>query len=339
MKLPQLLTSSGPQGMETAKLLEVDAPNEEQTKSQVCKVNPLPWPLVTAFDWEVFESKAKAHPPTLYSTPQKPDNCCISCLLWAQRQTCGTCCRSCCMRCGRSCLPLQRFKVTDPDEVFNQMLSVTHPRCPESLKGIWWLEDNVGSEGLVTFQDADWQTESIALKLNTYNWTYDSNGLGGIWLTINAWLFGGRHQFEFSPSGDWINIHIRFGNSHFIYVLKEGDVLKRPDGSLVDFTPGEDLLRVSYSSFDPETAVMYQYLVRRVAYLDSDGRLVKTKAYERLKAVAERSTTSEGIKNIFGQSDPEFRWIEDEQVVAISTPERQGWCSATGAPQQEHMSA
>eukprot|EP00929_Paragymnodinium_shiwhaense_P023324 TRINITY_DN1462_c0_g1_i1.p1 TRINITY_DN1462_c0_g1~~TRINITY_DN1462_c0_g1_i1.p1 ORF type:complete len:352 (-),score=43.24 TRINITY_DN1462_c0_g1_i1:476-1495(-) len=339
MALPQLLTSQAQQGVETAKPLEMEASSNEQTSSQVCEERPLPWPLVTAGEWDAFEGKARP-PPSLYSPPQKPNNCCVSCLLWAQRQTCGSCLRSCCMCCSASCMPLQRFKLTDPDGVFKQMLSVSHPRCPESLKGIWWMEDNVGSEGLLTFQDADWKTEHISLKLNTSNWTYDSNGLGGIWLTINGWLFGGRHQFQFSPSGDWINVHNRFGNSHFIYVLKEGDVLKRPDGSLVDFTPGEDMMRISYVSFDPESAVHFQYLVRRVAYLDSDGRLVKTKAYDRLKAVAERSTTFEGIRNIFRQSDPKFQWIEEEQVVAISTPERQGWCSTTGSPPwQEKMSA
>jgi len=215
------------------------------------------------------------------------------------------------------------------------MLSVSHPNCPEHLKGVWWMEDNVAAEGLLTFQDGDWHSERIMVKKNWYNWTYGADTIGGLFLTANAMCGGGMHQFQLNPSGDWINVHIRWGQNHFIYILKEGDVLKRPDGTEVEFTPGEDMMRISYDAFDSNSPVFYQYMVRRVAYLDNEKKLVKNKKnYERLMdVVAKSASTSCNPTTCCKQADSAFQHILDDQVVAIATPALQGWsCRWYGWP-------
>merc|ERR1719343_543937 len=96
------------------------------------------------------------------------------------------------------------------------------------------------------------------------------------------------HRFHISPDGKWINIQLvvqSANDSHWIYVIQDGDVFRRPDNTIVDVTPGQDMMRLSY--MDGE--IVFQYLVRRVAFLTSDGELVKTKAYEELLAEAKKT--------------------------------------------------
>ena len=98
-------------------------------------------------------------------------------------------------------------------------------------------------------------------------------------------------MLETSPDGKWI--HITFGESkasHWIYVIQPGDVFKAPDGTILDVTPGEDMMRVSFDSLNTTGQIDFQYLVRRVAYLDENGKLVKTPNYDKLMKVANSST-------------------------------------------------
>ena len=82
---------------------------------------------------------------------------------------------------------------------------------------------------------------------------------------------------------------------HWIYVLGEEDSLLRPDGTAVPFTPGEDLLRVSYDSKFSQASVTYQYMVRRVAKRFHDGTLLKTATYYNgLSAAAARDNVCHG---------------------------------------------
>ena len=45
------------------------------------------------------------------------------------------------------------------DEVFIEMLQrgVAPEQCPERLKGLYWMQDNLANEVLVTWQDAYWR--------------------------------------------------------------------------------------------------------------------------------------------------------------------------------------
>eukprot|EP00929_Paragymnodinium_shiwhaense_P014410 TRINITY_DN122319_c0_g1_i1.p1 TRINITY_DN122319_c0_g1~~TRINITY_DN122319_c0_g1_i1.p1 ORF type:complete len:361 (+),score=51.88 TRINITY_DN122319_c0_g1_i1:39-1085(+) len=340
--LPQLLsfrTAQESQDVKFTKLLQADEPTEQLEASAgqtTHNLKPRVYAPVSSADWEDFERKVT--PPVPYAPPQLNNCCCLSVAYCMMRFPCCGCVQTCTQRCCCSTWKLQKLAISDPDELFMQMLSVKNPACPEYLKGIWWMEDDVAPEGLLTFQDAEWFADGPFVKDGWHGWSYASNSIGGLGLIGLNWLSNPRTQFEPAPGGRWIGI--RFSDRkpfNFIYVLNDGDVLRRPDGSLVDFTPGEDLLRQTFSSFDPQTPVLYQYLVRRVAYLDADGSLVKTKHYEKLKASASTSTAWQGLKNCFRQAAPDFKWIADPQVVAISTPELMGWSSTASAPAQEAM--
>jgi len=167
-----------------------------------------------------------------------------------------------------------------------------HSACPEFLKGIWWLSDNTASENLVTFHDAEWTSRDTALKSAKFNWTVDAYNVWGLILSTNFWARGGNHRFDVSRNDKWIRISVKGGGSHWIYVIQDGDEFRRPDGTLLDVTPGEDMMRVSYASDDPNSEVTFQYLVRRVAYLDENGKLIKTPRYDELLDAAKANSSS-----------------------------------------------
>ena len=127
----------------------------------------------------------------------------------------------------------------------------------------------------------------IVRKISKYNWTIDAWNLWGLILTCNGYWTGGGHLLETSPNGKWT--HITFAEtkaSHWIYVIQPEDVFKTPDGEVIDVTPGDDMMRISFDSLDTTGGIGFQYLVRRVAYLDESGKLVKTPNHEKLMKVA-----------------------------------------------------
>jgi len=197
----------------------------------------------------------------------------------------------------------------------------TNANCPEMLRGIWWLKDNVAAEGLITFHDADWDSEKLGLKTAKYNWTVDAYNVWGAILSANFWLRGGNHLFEFSPSGKWIHISVKDPGSDWIYVIQPGDVFKRPDGSVLDVSPGSDMMRVSFETLDTNSTIRYQYLVRRVAYLGSDGNLVTTPVYEQLVEAANRSPHSVcGQFGCFDVGEYGLHDIENTQAFTYAAP-------------------
>jgi len=194
------------------------------------------------------------------------------------------------------------------------------------------MQDNVAAEGVIALADGEWYTKDFMVKSSKYNWTVDANNVWGNILTVNFWVRGGVHQFEVSPNGKWIHIAVVSGRGNFIYVLQPGDVLKRPDGTDVDFTPGEDMLRVSYSEFTPGAPVTYQYLVRRIAYLDQGGKLVKTRRFEELQEIARQSTCWNELCQL--HSAPLYRHIEMTQALTYPVADRPLTASS---PQQVAM--
>ncbi|CAE6970319.1 Stra6 [Symbiodinium natans] len=236
-------------------------------------------------DFEAWEKLAK--PPEIYDPPQRAQTCCTRCVYQSLRST--ACCIAPIARvCSAPCCQIKMEKISDSDEWLVRMLQTgTHPNFPEALKGVWWLQDNVAAEGVMTFHDAEWTTASVGMKSSKYNWTVDACNLWGVVLTGNFWIRGGRHLFEFSPNRKWISISVSNpGGSHWIYVIQPGDVFKTPDGEVMDLTPGEDMMRVSYATLDTKSEVGFKYLMRRIAYLDADGKLVKTPNFEKLLKVA-----------------------------------------------------
>lgn len=190
------------------------------------------------------------------------------------------------------------------------------------------MQDNVAAEGIITLQDADWLTDSLGMKSARYNWTVDANNIWGMFLTANFWLRGGDHQFERSPNGKWWHIRTVLGSGHFIYVIQPGDEITRADGKVIDVTPGEDMMRISFDGSGRDRRIFYQYLVRRIAYLDGSGALIKTRAFTDLeKAVAQSSCLHE-MRHCFDMASLSYRHLKDEQVVSFEE-----------APTQESMSS
>eukprot|EP00429_Kryptoperidinium_foliaceum_P030480 CAMPEP_0176127592 /NCGR_PEP_ID=MMETSP0120_2-20121206/64446_1 /TAXON_ID=160619 /ORGANISM="Kryptoperidinium foliaceum, Strain CCMP 1326" /LENGTH=276 /DNA_ID=CAMNT_0017462625 /DNA_START=115 /DNA_END=945 /DNA_ORIENTATION=+ len=239
---------------------------------------------MTDDEWAAWEGKAVK--PELYDPSVATFEDWFLCPARARMPCCMPCCRFLCC-CG---LRLNRESLHSPDEWFMRMLRERHPNCPEEFAGIWWMKDNDAAEGLITLQDGSWENPRLMRKSAKYNWTVDADNLWGAFLTANFWVRGGNHEFSRSPSGKWVQISaIGVGASNFIYVIQPGDVIKKPDGTILETTPGEDMIRVSYKTLDNQDTVTFQYLARRVAYLDEEGKLVKTKYYSEIVDVARMS--------------------------------------------------
>merc|ERR1719253_1039214 len=66
-----------------------------------------------------------------------------------------------------------------------------------------------------------------------------------------------------------------------MYRPDPGEKFYKPDGSELEWAPG-DWMRLTFADpWDSASGLVYQYMARRTAYLDDNGKLVKTKAYER----------------------------------------------------------
>mmetsp|Transcript_51809 Transcript_51809/g.131595 ORF Transcript_51809/g.131595 Transcript_51809/m.131595 type:complete len:317 (+) Transcript_51809:90-1040(+) len=276
---------------------------------------------ITPAEWEAWESQA--HPPTIYQPPQKRAAFEMNCLYPCLRSYC--CGVPACVRCCvlKPCCDQRIVSISQPDEWFAEMLSRTHPLCPDKYKGVFWMMDNVASEGVNTLQDGDWSSPRFMRKSAKYNWSVDAYNIWGSILSCNFWLRGGVHQFEAGPGGKWMHIKVLYHGSHWIYELQPGDKLSRPDGSPMDFLPGHDFLRVSYAEQIPNSEVSYLYLLRRVAYLDAHGKVVKTKAYDELLEAA-RHCCAQG----------QLPFITDVQAVTFAKmPEQQRMGDVVGALQ------
>jgi len=173
----------------------------------------------------------------------------------------------------------------EPDEWMLKMLtSGAHPDCPEEWKGIFWqCDQNWAHEHLMTFQDAEWASDRVCLKDYRYNWTWGNTCLG-------AFMFHGNIQAQFmqrleiSPSGRWISMdhYPADGRTKWMYKPKPGEVFKKPDGEEFKAEPDE-FIRVTYNEpNEPKSGMQYQYRMRRIAYLDSNGKVVRTPAYDDL---------------------------------------------------------
>jgi len=210
---------------------------------------------------------------------------CFFCPLRSPAPCCVPCCRCvCCSGVG-----IQYGSIHCPDKWFTEMLKRSHPNCPDQLKGIWWMMDNVAAEGLFTLQDGDWVNKKLVKKSTKYNWTFDACNSWGAWLTMFMWIRGGDLRFQVSPSGKWLQITMIGQDQHFAYMVQPGDKMSWPDGSDMGLVPGDDMLRLTFPSRDDKSSVAYMYLCRRVAYLDEGGNLVKTKYYDDFASSAMKS--------------------------------------------------
>merc|ERR1712151_1064472 len=279
------------------------------------------------FDWAKWAEEGR--PPSEYNPPQLRtetmwNGMCVD--TWSHRTTFMSGCIPFYKHCTLDPYP-EHVYLSDPDDWFTKMLKTgDHPNCPEFLKGIWWLQDNSGGEVLITFHDAEWVTEKYGRKLMAYNWTNDASTPSGVMIrkdvnnAANPSMSG--MVMTISPDGKWINI-----DDAWIYVVQPGDVFKKPDGSILDVTPGADMIRLSWrTALDPSSELIYQYRVRRVAYLDNRGDLVKTDTYKELLAQVNLPT----VPHMFGgwgycNLKPEdlenaYKPLCDRQMIRFAPP-------------------
>eukprot|EP00928_Gymnodinium_smaydae_P004412 TRINITY_DN11503_c1_g4_i1.p1 TRINITY_DN11503_c1_g4~~TRINITY_DN11503_c1_g4_i1.p1 ORF type:complete len:326 (-),score=45.68 TRINITY_DN11503_c1_g4_i1:121-1098(-) len=187
--------------------------------------------------------------------------------------------------------------LADADHMFRKMLSVCHPECPDFLRGVWWMKDNIAAEVLLTFQDAQWSSGTYAEKRNCYNWTRDPTLFGTVLQTFTS-MTNPFLSFEISPDGKWIAIQEQSSANlaaMWMYVIQPGDKFVLSDGSNLEVEPG-DMMRVNYENpLDPRSRIKYQYIVRRVAILDDSGKLVKTRGYDQLLQQASKQPAHRGV--------------------------------------------
>lgn len=187
-------------------------------------------------------------------------NCCISSL-------------SCCI--GKQLIDLENEEQSDIH--LKNMLLNKSDKCPEYLEGVWWMRDNTAHERFVTLQDADWQTKKYAIKKMSENWTNNPTPIGFfIACCVNS--LGLNMDIEVSPNDDWIAIKY-VGRRNWMYRIGQDMTISDEATDIVnpEDTPlAGDLLRINYPNHLVRENPTYQYVLKKVAYLDENGVLVKT---------------------------------------------------------------
>jgi hypothetical protein len=243
--------------------------------------------------WAKWEAEAK--PPATYAPPQmEPGYLVCSCINWWNQRSPlfapnPPCCPVGCSNCAYTCCvgDHEYASILEPDAWMAKMLSTgTSPNCPERMKGIWWMHDNIAAhEHLLTFHDAEWATEKLALKTLAHNWSRGPTCFGAVLFTFVK-LNGNTLRIEISPGDKWITIGGSSGDPTWIYMHQEGEEFPMPDGSILK-PEKDDMMRIStVDDAIPNSKTTYQYRLRRIAYLDDAGNLVKTPAYEEIRKAA-----------------------------------------------------
>lgn len=291
--------------------------------------------------WDKVLPQLKA--PQLYDPPQlKPGYIpCYRCNWIAHRSPllARPAVPCCCMHCIYCINPGTRFvDITTPDEWFAAMLSTgTSPKFNSSLLGgIYWMDGNFAPEVLMTFHDANWISPTVGLKLGYQNWTHDLNCFGSFMATGTANACSPLMlRLEISPDGKWMVLNTMGArekatgdNTIWMYRIQPGDKFFDASGEQVSWAPG-DWVRLTWEDpWDVSSPLTYQYMVRRVAYLDGTGRLVKTAAYEKLLHAATApppyptTCCGYGYCNLTPEQFPQaaFSVINHQQAVLLAPP-------------------
>jgi len=170
-------------------------------------------------------------------------------------------------------------KWANADEWLSKMLtSGANPKCPDHLKGVWWMSDNqCNQETIMTFQHADWSDEKNAILRYDLNWARTGT-CGGMILNLSVGIRQPTFTVEISPTGEWMRL-----DGYAIFVNASEHEFRTPDGERIELEPG-DMMRIDHEDReDPSTSVTYQYIVRKIAFLNDTGELVKTPNFDRLQ--------------------------------------------------------
>lgn len=220
---------------------------------------------------------------------------------------------------------LHHMKISEPDDWFLRMMEPPEGRegqpCPEFMRGVFWMRDNVANENLLSFESGNWDFDGkVCWKNALINWTTGSSWWGSALLYLKRFV-------KIAIQVDTINQKwMSFSPDDWIYILDSEDTLMDPQGNPVTFIPGEDLLRITWNQGDPGQGMYYQYLLRRVAKKDDDGKLVKTATYDELLERVKRPTVQGACCNLFLCNIPDETYgsvydsLDDHQLI-ITGPE------------------
>ena len=121
-----------------------------------------------------------------------PDSCNLGTVNWFSHRSplCALCPAAVCLGYMKCCFGFTELSLLESgDEVFIEMLQrgVAPEQCPERLKGLYWMQDNLANEVLVTWQDAYWQPATatapfLGTKDLGLNFTRDPTCFG-VWNT------------------------------------------------------------------------------------------------------------------------------------------------------------
>jgi hypothetical protein len=191
---------------------------------------------------------------------------------------CGYCLPVCFLP-SMCCCGKQKINIIEEgDTLLKSMLSKESDKCPNDLRGVWWFGDNVSHERLVTLSDADWVTDRYAVKDMTQNWTNNWTSIG-CFLTSCVGLLSLKMKIEISQDNEWIAIDYNLRRDWMKRVDKEllypKDWFDMDNRGKVGVSKG-DILRISYDNYLYPKTTTYQYVLKRVAYLDDRGNVVKT---------------------------------------------------------------
>lgn len=215
--------------------------------------------------------------------------------------------------CCFSCNGIDVFSLSDADEAFKRLLKRPNSNCPDFMKGVWWQQDCTASNQFLTWQDAEWVTKTSAVKRSHYNWSSDANNFRG---SLSSILSYGSQRIEVLDNGKWVWLGSeKYGSPEWMYVMQEGEVLRRPDGSTVPCDPG-DMVRVDYKDpYDPSSEIVNQYRARCVARLDESGALIKTAAYDEMVRLALAPDPHKGFCCNYCLCNLTYKEIAEDLVV------------------------
>ena len=128
---------------------KMDRGGEDGKAFTESQLNSAKW--AESFAWNA-RSVPSQYDPVQLKTRKTRISC--SCIDWWNTRSNLFCCFFDCVSCyaGNNV-----FDATDP-EVWREQLQNSNPATPDSMKGLWWLKDNIAHEKLVTiFNDANFE--------------------------------------------------------------------------------------------------------------------------------------------------------------------------------------
>jgi len=304
-------------------------------------------------DWDKYKELVKGIDILTYDPPQKKPQFAAACRninCFTPRSPwcvgfplCGSELMQCFVKYWRGD-EVQHVYLSQADDWFLRLMEPSTEKnlCPEFLKGVWWMKDNVANETVVSMESGFWgyppQVETglpVGVKHAYRNWTTGSSFWGSILLKMKGRMWP---TFQIDPGMKWMSI----SKDDWIYILDENDKLVDPQGNPVPFTPGTDLMRISWVEGKPEKGIFYQYILKRVAMKDENGQLVKLPGYQELLDRATRPTPSGCCCNLFlcNISDDKYGEIydalDDHQLLVpgpeVNPPWNPQWTTPSDIP-------